>query len=292
MKREKTGLTLVELLVVLAIIALLVGVLIPAVTAVKNMAKETKQKAQLTAMEMALLAFKNDHGDYPRSTIGAGASYCGAQTLAEGLLGWDLLGFHPGSVWRADGLDAADGPGTYDPLKTRDVDNDGIPDTLTERKGPYLELGTTSAFRLGDLFSPNPVGTLQPVPFVICDVFGTKKIMLADGKAVRAGSPILYYKANTSKKIISFSAPSDSIYNVYDNHYLVNLGRIADGRLHPLSQHNVFYGDPGQTPPEIGYIQDPKVPMPWPYRAHSYILISAGSDGLYGTSDDIRNFGN
>ena len=27
-----------------------------------------------------------------------------------------------------------------------------------------------------------------------------------------------------------------------------------------------------------------------PYRAQSYILISAGKDGLYGTSDDITNF--
>ena len=29
----------------------------------------------------------------------------------------------------------------------------------------------------------------------------------------------------------------------------------------------------------------------WPYRADSYILISAGIDGLYGTSDDMTNFG-
>jgi hypothetical protein len=27
-----------------------------------------------------------------------------------------------------------------------------------------------------------------------------------------------------------------------------------------------------------------------PYRADSYILISAGRDGLYGTADDIVNF--
>ena len=30
----------------------------------------------------------------------------------------------------------------------------------------------------------------------------------------------------------------------------------------------------------------------WPYRPDSYILISAGADGLYGTGDDITNFGN
>jgi len=28
----------------------------------------------------------------------------------------------------------------------------------------------------------------------------------------------------------------------------------------------------------------------WPYRPDSYILISAGADGYYGTADDITNF--
>ena len=27
-----------------------------------------------------------------------------------------------------------------------------------------------------------------------------------------------------------------------------------------------------------------------PYKADTYILVSAGKDGLYGTSDDIFNF--
>lgn len=30
--------------------------------------------------------------------------------------------------------------------------------------------------------------------------------------------------------------------------------------------------------------------MSRPYRAETYILISAGEDGLYGTMDDICNF--
>ena len=40
-----------------------------------------------------------------------------------------------------------------------------------------------------------------------------------------------------------------------------------------------------------GGLINPKVPGGfWPYRADSYILISAGPDGLYGTGDDITNF--
>ncbi len=304
MRRKRTGFTIVELLAALGIIALMVGLLIPALSMVRRTAKEVKQKAQFTTIELALTAFKNDYGDYPPSTIGTGTSYCGAQTLAEALLGWDLLGFHPKSAWRADGYDGLtpNGQWTYDPDRVRDDNNDGIPDSFDERKGPYLELATANAFRVGDLFSPNSTALLEPFPFVICDVFGIKEITVARGVdpvtgervtiTEKAGTPILYYKANTSKKTIDYRAPSDSIYNVYDNHSLLSLGKITNGKPHRLSNHTVFYGIPADNPPKIGYIQDPKVARLWPYRPSSYILISAGADGLYGTGDDIRNFGN
>ena len=60
-KRKKTGLTLVEMLVVLSIIAILIGLLIPAMTVVKNTAKEAKQKTQFSAINLALISFKNDY---------------------------------------------------------------------------------------------------------------------------------------------------------------------------------------------------------------------------------------
>jgi type II secretory pathway pseudopilin PulG len=278
-KRKKTGLTMMELLIVLGIIALLVGLLVPALSAVRKMAKETKQKAQLSTIELALAAFKNDEGDYPPSDWTPApftGDYCGSQKLAEALLGWDLLGFHPQSSWDALGTAYAD------------------PD-LNKRKGPYLELGTTNAFRLGNISISKPglfynTAPLAPDTFVICDAFGTKKITLANGNSVKAGAPILYYKANTSQKIIR------GIYDVRDNDAIVLVKQQADGKEHPLSrtdnQFQFFYGNPND-PQVMGYIQDPKITArDWPYRPDSYILISAGADGLYGTSDDIRNFGN
>jgi len=292
---KKTGLTLIELLIVLGIIAILVGLLVPAVTVVRKMARETKQKAQFATIELALAAFKNDDGDYPPSIWplppNPGSDYCGSQKLAEALLGWDLLGFHPQSAWRADGLDAGGGPGTYDPAQTRDVNGNGIPDTFDERKGPYLELASASAFRLADLFRPNPVAPLDPDTFVICDVFGAKKITMFKGAdtvtgrpitvSEKAGAPILYYKANTSGKVLN------EVYRVTDNDAIVLVKQQADGREHPLgrpdNQYETFYN----------YIRDPKISArPWPYRPDSYILISAGADGVYGTPDDIKNFGN
>ena len=296
MKRKKTGFTIVELLTVAAIIAMLIALLMPALAVVRNKAKEARQRAQLITIELALVAFRNDYGDYPPSVDpDPPGDYCGAQELAEALFGWDLLGFHPKSAWRADGLDASNGPETYDPLKTRDDDGDGVPDTLNERRGPYLELASANVFRLGisvpgardGLF--NDTTPLEEDTFVLCDVFGVRRVTIA-GETVKAGTPILYYRANTSSKDHTISPEYDKrIYNVEDNRSLVELKTLTldgtagkDHRLADSSENfEVFYD----------YITDPKViATPWPYRADSYILISAGADGEYGTSDDICNF--
>jgi prepilin-type N-terminal cleavage/methylation domain-containing protein len=288
-KREKTGMTLVELLVVLGIIALLTGILIPALTLVQRTARETKQQTQFSAIDLALTGYKNDFGDYPPSNLTTDyGGYCGAQKMTEAIVGWDLLGFHHNTAWRADGLDVTGGSGSYDPAQTRDTNNDGVPDTFDERKGPYLELASDSVFKLGNTATRQGLYTntltLAPDTYVICDVFGNQKIRLLDGRSVRAGSPILYYRANTSEKTIR------GIYNPLDNDAIIQIKEQADNRgdrRHPLgwedNDYQYFYD----------YIRDPKIDArAWPYKPDSYILISAGADGIYGTSDDIRNFGN
>ncbi len=302
-KRKKSGFTIVELLTVLAIIAMLVGLLVPALSLVRNIAKETKQKAQLTTIGLALATFKNDYdGEYPPSDWFPRPprnDYCGAQKLAEALLGRDLLGFHPKSTWSATDPTWYPDPATIPPAV--------FEANLRERRGPYLELATANAFRLGDdPATPEPDGLFDnPAPlrretFVICDVFGVRRIRIGQ-KTVKAGTPILYYRANTSSKTFAPPATVDQrIYNAQHNLPLVELGRVTKdgtpGKIHLLLQDGplfrFFYGDPAD-PTLIGYIQDPKITaQPWPYRPDSYILISAGADGEYGTNDDIRNFGN
>lgn len=274
-RRTCGGFTFVELLITLAIISTLVGLLLPALSAVRKAAREAKQRAQLTTLELAISAFKDVYGDYPPSERIAPPlfNYCGSQKLAEALLGWDLMGFHPKSAWLADGTDGA-GNQVYDP--TSDAN-------LRERKGPYLELATTNAFILGNLFANASSSGLAVERYVICDVFGVKKITLPTGKAAVAGTPILYYKANTLSKNLSDADPSKRIYNISDNDALVALGRLADQRPHEKFEGLADFYE---------YIRDPKITArPWPYRPDSYILISAGADGFYGTPDDIRNFG-
>ena len=298
---------MIELLIVLGIIALLVGLLLPALSTVRNIAKETKQKAQFATIEMALAAFKNDYGDYPPSDpfswlqdAQEAQNYCGSQKLAEALLGWDLLGFHPNSGWRADGTNRRPhrdpvNPGVIHPPGQYFLYNPNSAVDMDKRKGRYLELETANAFRLG-YSAPNihdglyaDTGPLAPNTSVLCDVFGTQKVVMANGTTAKAGVPVLYYKANNSGKQIL------DIYRMADNDGLVFIKEQADLIEDPPGAGEVLPRNKlaGTITFFENYITDPKITArPWPYRPDSYILISAGADGLYGTSDDICNFGN
>ena len=64
---NRKAFTIVELIMVVIIIALLLGILLPAVSTIRTKAKETAQKAQFATIDMALEAFKQDYGDYPPS---------------------------------------------------------------------------------------------------------------------------------------------------------------------------------------------------------------------------------
>ena len=282
--QRRQGFTVVELLTVIAIIAILVGIFIPTVSYVRNTAKEAKQRTQLVAIDMAIMAFRGDHGDYPRSDVlqQAPFNYCGAQRLAEALVGWDLLGFHPESDFIA--ANHVDDGGFYEGDNT---------DNLDERVGPYLELSTANVFKLSDLFVSCGSGTwaLAPDTYVLCDVFGIKPVSYptASGTTttVKAGTPILYYRANVSSKLHNTGDDiTKRIYSAFDNKTLTVLKIKNPDRPHLLADDGSFEFDYFYN-----YITDPKVTaIDWPYRPDSYILISAGVDGLYGTPDDICNF--
>jgi type II secretory pathway pseudopilin PulG len=306
---------MIEILVVVGIIALLVGLMLPAVHTVQKMAKETKQKAQFAAIELGLAAFRNDYGDYPPSDpyswLGdteRGENTSGAQKLAEALLGWDLLGFHPKSGWRVDGTNrwaypvgaALQPPGSYVLYdRTSNVE-------MQKRKGRYIDIDTANVFRLGvnyapgradiaphdGLFNLSPFGLYAQAAdsFVLCDVFGKgKDIILADGKRVKPGQPILYYRANASGKIVT------DVYSYKDNDSLVIIKNAVDVATRGVSNARPLWNPlAGVANAFYTFIADPKASTPnfsVPCRPDSYILISAGADGFYGTDDDIRNFG-
>ena len=286
---RKYGFTIIELMTSVAIIALLAGILIPSIYAVRSFAKNTEQRAQMNAIGLGLETFKNDYGDYPPSDQYGYAPqppyyYNGAQKLSEALLGWDLKGFHPDSAWRSDGRDEAGAGFTYDPDGTRGTDS------LYERKGPYLDVETANPFTLGELFN---LGTfrVRPNNYVICDVYPQLKVIRNDISGnpyvVKAGTPVLYFKANTASKTISDTTThTNNIYNPQDNKITATLvnpdGDTTFGDLYYNSDNKFAYF--------YDYITDPLAPGAWPYNPETYILISAGRDGIYGTEDDITNF--
>lgn len=289
------GFTLVEMLATIAIIAILVSLLIPAVGYIRRTADNLKQKSQFQSIEMGLEGFRSDssYGDYPESYFDISIvdeGYCGAQKLAEALVGLDGFGFHPQSIFKSDGTD-----GNGVPLYKPAVDGyiDSLPLTAAEkdaakkanlaiRKGLYLELETANVVKLWDLYGIGNTDILAGDTFVLADMFGKVKHI---GTQKRTGMPILYFKADTSKFLHDMGQRDDSTYDVHDSLELAFLSPPWDSSM----SHPLFYPGSG----EIFYDQtaNPNFTLPVrPYRAESFILMSAGADGLYGTSDDVFNF--
>jgi len=274
--RIKKAFTIVELLTVLAVLALLVGLLIPSLIIARNAARVAKQRVQLASIDQALLAFRNDDGDYPQSVVTetamAGVYYCGAQKLAEAMFGLDLLGFYPGTSWNGNISEYTTSPGSV----------------LADRKKRYLDLEAVDVVTVNNLYGTY-ANQLAEGTYVICDVFGRMDVTIGT-KQKKVGLPILYFKADPSKFSFSMGTLNDNVYDIRDNLQLIVAQMLFDQNVNNLPDNahkimnNFFLGE--------YKIVDPKITTKnWPYRPDSYILISAGLDGLYGTSDDITNFG-
>lgn len=70
--KGRVGFTLVELLTVMAIIAVLAGLVLSTAGYVQQKAARSRAEAEIKAMEAALENYKGDNGDYPRTATGTG----------------------------------------------------------------------------------------------------------------------------------------------------------------------------------------------------------------------------
>jgi type II secretory pathway pseudopilin PulG len=314
MKRNNSkAFTIVELLTVMGVIAVLIGLLVPALGLVKDYSKRIQQKAQMHSIDVGLGMYKTEFGSYPRSDDNSlippdpvldNSAYCGANKLAEALVGLDMIGFHPNADFRSNGKNVITVSGM--PALENVYNTLGLAgwqsgqENIQARKGPFIDLENANAFRMNEVYAGaiapfqtnfdtvDAQGTnVQLSPLLLCDVYAQKRSGTGSKKT---GNPILYYRARNNLTQQNYSIDgdyTDDIYNFDDNRNLLALGMPNDG-----TDFTVVTGGTGDpyTNFENMIVNENVQTIRRPFRADSFILISAGKDGDFGTGDDIFNF--
>lgn len=330
MKKKDTkheGFTLIELLTVVAIIAALVGILSVAQRKVKIVAQNLRQKAAFHAGEISLELYSKDFGDYPDSSrlLGSDGTYVtGAQRVAEALFGRDDKGFHPKSKWHPAEDMAAVPPHPGPPIYTDATLKDRKKQYFERKRVGFYTINDLWGGTGGPGFTPSQIYTsagagigTQMAP-VFTDVFERNPVTI-NGESEKVGMPILYFKADTTKedfRVVSYGqdgrdgkkipVPLSSInsshysrwtYNFDDNIEILKLPWLRDptdpresGDIEPHYQDASINNPAGVFYKLITQREDPATNFYKPHNPNTFLLISAGYDGIYGTKDDLTNF--
>jgi prepilin-type N-terminal cleavage/methylation domain-containing protein len=310
--------TLIELLTVIAIIAILIGIMAVGMKKATMIAKNMRQKVEFKAMEVGLELFAKDFEYYPDSRIlgpdRGGPPVCGAQHLAEALVGRDGRGFEPATGWYPP-QDELFKPtlGTTDTATRDSLYDAGVDASLKRRKAPYVELKHSGVYTIAELWQSGVGSSNIYAPAsavnrfrspVITDTFNRNEITI-NGTSVKVGLPVLYFKADgtkafrtdeTTRKVVSNPTQAQYrkwVYNFDDNLPVITLPVLSDPALPDndykdpaaatKTQAQVFYESITQT-------ADTGRDYYKPFNTDKFILLSAGWDGIYGTKDDISNF--
>jgi hypothetical protein len=164
-----------------------------------------------------------------------------------------------------------------------------------------VDLEKVNAFRLDEIYANAPApftnnfstldaqgNAVTVYPLALCDVYAQKR---SGTGAKKTGTPILYFRARSNYSQQNYSIDNDAtndIYNYDDNANLLALGMPNDATPHTVVQA-VSTGDV-LSEFENMIVNENLTTIRRPYRADSYILISAGKDGDFGTADDVFNF--
>ena len=202
------GFTLVEMLVVLAVIAILISILVPVLSWAQARARVTATAGDMRSIALALDAYHADFGMYPNSGLASSSSsglyydstdskYAIPPYRADELLAEALIGYLPGALDGAPPYTSAPNPNGYAPYPSN---------TLEETKGfamapyhrvygPYADIGSsnlTEVLPATDWSDPNVA------LYYFADAFPPR-----DGAGINFGNPgkllpnpILYFSAN------------------------------------------------------------------------------------------------
>jgi prepilin-type N-terminal cleavage/methylation domain-containing protein len=329
-ERPSRGFTLVELLVVVAIIALLIGILVPSLGAARNHAKDVKTRATLKALGDGLEMFKTDNepevrktGGYPASTRADDPTedgeqdIFGAQWLVRYLMGKDFRGFVPRKNVPADILD--DGTAGYEQKHWYDTPAENYVSAI-DRAGPYVLPEGLRLIRPKNLSN-------KPAAALGCDEKTFEQPIIADA----FDRPVLYYAANVKlaergNAPVAGFGPDDpaGVYTMVDNGLFTGACKGEACTYQPWDFASILGEDGADTDhryklSQFGTDTTPdadslkadadagRVTFPLyvlnrnifetsqrksavPSRRESFLLITAGRDGIYGNKDDVRNF--
>ena len=165
-----------------------------------------------------------------------------------------------------------------------------------EARTSFMDLESANAFFMNEVYA---TGDATPIfqanvdnnnmyPPVLCDVYSQKRSGLGGKKT---GTPILYFRARSNFTLQNYTIDgvyTDDIYNLDDNITLLDLGMPNDSTM----QYSIMTAGAGDEYEnfENMIVNQSIQTIRRPYRADTYILISAGKDGDFGTADDVFNF--
>lgn len=289
----RTGFTLLELMVVVVIIALLIGLLLPAVNSVRRTARDAEVRSDIAALEDAIGKFKLTFGTEPpsRITLYAAAADWESAALApnnrryKGLIKelWPQFNFaNCGGL--SNGTNFVGLPCTPTQLDLSGSEClvfflGGLVNTTsggltgfskdpqapfgngTNREGPFFEFK-------GSLKTP-----LSSPPCIGSDSYWNGRLTDKDGDWLpeyrdtlpQQTSPYLYFNG-TSGYRTDFGTPGTPPWHNTDNY----------GGPTTMSINNAYYSNANFTPTTAPA-------MHTPYKPRGIQIISPGADGLYGT---------
>ena len=315
--------TMVELLVVIAIIAILIGLLVPAIGTARRVAKEVATKALHQSIATGLEAFKADEnlgGQYPPSASDANtSSYVSLGNVISPYTGQEINITGAGLlVWALSGADFLGCPGFRAFGTTCWSESTG---TDVRRENAYAVYD--SGDRLGlpvHARAPHYIDTDKVAITPNSGGVGQASFMVPEeAKTLGAsiprqypmyldafGYPVLYWRADpgprtwVSQARPSFNA-SNQLASYYweDNRPLIQNGLAGSLVLNKGRQPHKLDWDYGSysvssLPPQGTfnyYTLDTQVKARLSaFRPDSFMLVSPGADGRYGTADDVANF--